>query len=165
LTTPGTSPDVFFTDRVSTESSPTIGLYVGTRVLPGQVELEGGWHLLSLHAIFGATIQSPDNVGRAARGGLSISAGAPGTQRLISGTGSQGTASVTYGGTIQNLLDNGVGNGTCNLTVNYTLTGQPVDSRVMLAAANANMVFGLDADESDGEAGLLFLVRKFEVPA
>ncbi len=166
VNSPGTSPDVFFTDRVSTESSPSIGLYVGTRILQGQVELAGGWHVLSLHAVFGQTILSPDNVGRAARGGITIDPGAPGTSRLISGTGSQGTSGLTFGGSIQNLLDtNGVGNGTCNLTLNYTLTGQPADARVMLAAANANIVFGLDAEESDGEAGMAFLVRKFDAPA
>lgn len=165
LTTPGANPDFFFTDRVSTESSPSIGLYVGTRILQGQVELAGGWHVLSLHSVFGQTIPSPDNVGRAARGGITIAAGAPGTSRLISGTGTQGTSSLVFGGSIQNLLDtNGVGDGTCNLILDYTLTGQPADVRPMLAAANANIVFGLDAEESDGEAGLLFLVRKFDTP-
>lgn len=165
LTGPGTTPDFFFTDRVSTAASPSVGLYVGTRIVTGQVELEGAWHVLSLHAVFGQTILSPDNVGRGAHGGVSITAGAPGTSRDISGTGFQGTSALTFGGTIQNLLTSGSGDGTCNLTVDYALPSQPADSRVMQAAANANLVFGLDADESDNEAGLLFLVRKFDAPA
>lgn len=165
LTTPGTTPDFFFTDRVSTPGSPAVGLYVGTRVLTGQVELEGAWHVLSLHTVFGQTILAPDNVARGAHGGVSIAAGAPGTARAISGTGFQGTSALTFGGTIQNLLTSGSGDGTCNLTVDYTLPSQAADSRVMRSAANANMVFALDDDESDNEAGLLFLVRKFDAPA
>jgi hypothetical protein len=162
----GNNPDFFFTDRVSTPNSESIGLYVGTRIATGQVELAGPWHLLSLHAVFGQTLQSPDNVGRGARGGISIGAGDPGTVRSVSGTGTQGTSAVVFGGTMQNLLDGaGSGNGECNLTVSYQLTGQTPDSRVMLSAATGNLAFGLDADESDGEAGLLVLVRKFDVPA
>jgi hypothetical protein len=161
---PGTTPDYWFTDRVSTPSSQSIGLYVGTRVLQGQVELEGAWHLLSLHVVFDQTILAPDNVARGARGGISVTAGAAGTQRSISGTGTQGASAVTYGGTIQNLLTSGTGDGSCNLTVDYTIQGV-TDSRVMRAAANANVVFGLDEDESDNESGMLFLVRKFDAPA
>lgn len=159
--------DWFFTDRVSTPNSESIGLYYGTRVVNGQVELEGNWHVLSLHAVFGQTVQSPDNVGRGARGGVAISAGNPGDQRSISGSGSQGTSAVTYGGTIQNLLSGSPlsGDGTSNLTLSYTLIGQSADSRVMFAHATNNLVFGLDADESDGEAGMLMLVRKFDTPA
>ena len=154
-----------FTDRVSTPNSPSLGMYFGTRVVAGQVEFEGGWHLLSLHAVFDQTILSPDNVGRGAYGGLSITAGAPGTVRSISGTGTQGTSSVVFGGSIQNLLStSGTGDGTTNLTVSYQVGSQAVDSRVMLAAATANMVLALD-DEADGEAGVLFLVKKFDAPA
>lgn len=159
--------DWFFTDRVSTPNSESVGLYYGTRVVTGQVELEGGWHVLSLHAVFGQSLQSPDNVGRGARGGVTITAGGPGIQRTISGAGSQGTSSVTYGGTIQNLLSGSPlsGDGTCNLTLSYALTGQSADSRVMFAHATNNLVFGLDADESDGEAGMVMMVRRFDTPA
>ena len=154
-----------FTDRVSTPNSQSLGLYYGTKVTAGQIELEGAWHVLSLHTIFGQTLLSPDNVGRAASGALSIAAGAPGTARAISGSGTQGTATVTFGGTIQNVLQNNVGDGTCNLTMSFQLTGQTADSRVMYAAANNNTVMALDADETDGEAGMVFLVRKFDAPA
>ena len=158
--------ELFFTDRVSTPNSRALGLYYGTRVVSGQVELEGGWHLLSLHAVFDQILLSPDNVGRGTRGGVSITAGAPGTLRTISGTGTQGTSNVTFAGSIQNLLDgNNNGDGTCNLTVDYQVTAQPSDSRVMFAAATSNIILGLDADETDKEAGVLFLVRKFDAPA
>ena len=51
--------DYFFTDRVSTNGSPRVGMFFGTRVITGQVELEGGWHVLSLHVMFDQTILSP----------------------------------------------------------------------------------------------------------
>lgn len=164
-TTPGTTPDFFFTDRVSTPASERLGFYYGTRVVTGQVELAGGWHVLSLHVVFDQTLVDPDNVARAARGGVTIATGDPGTERAISGTGTQGSAGLTFGGSIQNLLTNGSGNGACNLTVNYAVTGQPVDSRVMRAAATDRLVLAIDEDETDGEAGLLFLVRKFDAQA
>ncbi|HEX5050943.1 MAG TPA: hypothetical protein VFZ65_04150 [Planctomycetota bacterium] len=168
-----TEGDFFFTDRVSTPNSQSIGLYYGTRIVAGQVELAGGWHLFSLHTIFDETILAPSNVGRAAHGGVSIATGDPGTVRGVSGAGQQsgsmgGPAALTFGGSIQNLLttNNGTtGDGTCNLTLDYD-----TDSRVIVAAASGNetsgnIVFGLDSDESDGEAGIVFLVRKFDALA
>ncbi|MEO6594171.1 MAG: hypothetical protein ABIP94_05410, partial [Planctomycetota bacterium] len=140
-----------------------------TRIVSGQIELAGNWHVLSLHTIFDQTILSPSNVGRAAFGGIAIAAGEPGTSRGISGSGSESgsqglpSSSLTFGGTIQNLLttNNGTtGDGTCNLTLNYG-----PDSRVMLAAASPTMIFGLDAEESDGEAGIVFMVRQFDASA
>lgn len=158
-------PDYFFTDRVSTPQSRRIGMFYGTRVLIGQVELEGAWHLMSLHVVFDETILSPDNVGRAARGGVSIAAGAAGTQRGISGTGFQSTSSLTFGGTIQNLLDaENNGDGTVSLTVDYQLAGQAADARIIEAAATNNIVFGLDENSGDGEAGMLLMMRKFNAP-
>ena len=159
------SPDFCFTDRVSTPNSQSIGLYVGTKVIPGQVELEGAWHVISLHAVFNEVLLDPNNVGRAVRGAVAIGAGAPGTQRSISGTGQQTTSVVTFGGSIQNLLVNDIGDGTCNLTLSYQLTGLPADSRVCYAAASSDLVLGLDADETDGEAGLVVMLRKFDAPA
>lgn len=154
-----------FTDRVSTQSSQRIGLYYGMKVNPGQVELGGPWHVLSLHTVFGQTLLSPDNVGRGAYGGVSITAGAAGTQRSISGTGTQGTSSVTFGGAIENVLVNNTGDGTCNFTLSYQVGAQAADSRPMYAVANDNLVLALDADETDGEAGIAWLVRKFDAPA
>src|SRR5262249_7741348 len=90
----GESPPstIFFTDRVSAGSSASIGLSYGTRVIPGQAELAGNWHLLSLHAIFAAQLPQPAaqtayNLGRAAQASLTIGTGQPGETRTISGTG------------------------------------------------------------------------------
>lgn len=161
----GTLANLFFTDRVSTPNSQSIGLYFGTKVTPGQIELAGAWHVLSLHTIFDQVLLSPENVGRAASGAVTIAAGNPGAARSISGSGTQGTSTVIFGGTIQNVLQGANGDGTCNLTMSYQLSGQTADSRVMYAAATTNHVLALDADETDGEAGLLFMVRKFDAPA
>ncbi|MFY9343625.1 MAG: hypothetical protein WAT39_14105 [Planctomycetota bacterium] len=165
--TPGVTPDFFFTDRVSTPASEKLGFYVGTRLLAGQVELAGAWHVLSLHVVLPSTLLllDPDNVARAARGSVTVGAGAPGEVRTVSGTGFQGSPGVTFGGSIQNLLTNGTGNGTCNFTLDYTVAGSPLDSRVLRAAATERLVLALDDDESDGEAGLVVMVRKFDVPA
>lgn len=168
----GDQPDFYFLDQVSAGSSASIGLYFGTKVQPGQVELEGGWHVLSLHVMLTpGTAALPRNVGRAAHGEIAIGAGAAGALRTISGTGSESSndatsvAPVTFGGSIQNLLDNtGVGDGACNLTLDYTNTGSPVDPRVFRAVAGKDLVLALDEDETDGEAGLAFLVRKFDAP-
>ncbi len=157
--------DYFFTDRVSTNASPRIGLFFGTQIIDGQVELEGGWHVLSMHVIFDQTILSPDNVGRGAHGAVSISAGDPGTQRTISGTGFQGTGALTFGGTVQNLLDgNDEGDGSLNLSLSYQLDGQSADERIIESAANENVIFGVDKNNGDGEAGLVAMVRKFNAP-
>lgn len=168
----GTQADLCFTDRVVSGASPSIGLYYGTRVVEGQVELAGGWHLLSLHAVFAGSNPTIgfNNVGRGARGGVTITPGDPGTQRTVSGTGRQSiglrtAANLTFGGTIQNLLDaQNSGDGTCNLDVSYQIDGEAADGRSMDAFATDNVVFGLDFDEADGEAGILFLVRKFDAP-
>ena len=162
--------DYFFTDRVSTSGSPRIGMYYGTRVVSGQVELEGAWHLLSLHIIFDQSILSPDNVGRGAFGGVSVTAGAPGTQRSISGTGFQGatnqaTAALTLGGSVQNLLDaQNTGTGELNLSLDYQLNGQAVDARIIEAAGTEKVIFGLDENTGDGEAGFVTLIKKFDAP-
>ena len=158
-------PDLFFTDRVSSPNSQRIGLFYGTRVVQGQVELAGAWHVLSLHVVFDQTILSPENVGRGAHGGVSIATGAPGDARAISGTGMQGTSSLTFSGSIRYLLDaQGNGDGTVNLSLGYQLTGQAVDTRVLQAAASERVVFALDENSGDGEAGLVTLVRKFDAP-
>ena len=160
--------EYFFTDRVTTTASPSVGLYYGTRRVAGQVELEGAWHVMSLHTIFGQAILTPENVARGTFGAVTITAGTPGTLRTISGTGTQGTATqgtsgVVLGGQIQNVLDGaGSGDGTCNLSVSYQVGAQPVDSRTMQSAATANLVLALDEDETDDEAGTLFMVRKFD---
>lgn len=156
--------DLFFTDRVSTPNSPALGLYVGMRVIAGQVELAGGWHVLSLHTTFNEAILSPENVARAAHGAVLITEGTPpltpGSLRDISGTGMQGNITTTFGGTIQNILVNNVGKGLCTLNITYD-----GDNRQCDAAATSDLIVGLDRTETDGEAGLIVMLRKFDAPA
>ena len=45
-------PDLFFTDRITLGTSPSIGLLYGTEQEIGSVDLEGAWHLVSLHVMF-----------------------------------------------------------------------------------------------------------------
>lgn len=167
----GAQPGYIFTDRVSTPNSASIGVFYGTPTVSGQLELEGDWHLLSLHVISGAGIVSPDNVGRGADGLVSISAGDPGTQRILTGAGSQGGANqtstaMTFGGTARNILDGqGVGNGLLNLTLEYEPQGAPTDTRILQAAGNDDVIFAVDEDSGDGEAGLVTLVRAFDAAA
>lgn len=173
--------DLFFTDRVSAGSSTSIGLYFGTRTRIGQVELAGGWHLFSMHVMLsGTTATLSRQIGRTAHGEIDVAAGAAGAVRAITnafaGTSGEvrGTESgndrnpitVDFGGSIQNLLDNsGTGDGSCNLTIDYTNIGVPADSRVFRAVAGQDIVLAVDEDETDGEAGLAVLVRKFDAPA
>lgn len=170
---PSAATDLFFTDRVSTPNSPEVGFYVGTRIVDGQVELGGAWHVLSLHAIFDETPTTPipeaNDIGRAAHGSIAIAPGAPGTSRPISGSGSEsddagGPRFVSFGGSIKNVLTSGEGDGTCELTLNYG-----TDARDVLAVATGNatlgnLVLGLDSEPDDDEAGLVFMVRQFDPP-
>ncbi len=185
----GDRPDLLFTDRVAAGSSPSIGLYYGTRKQIGQVELAvaqgnpdpGHWHVLTLHVMLTTnTATLPRQIARAAHGQIDISAGAPGSIRSITnafvGTSGavRGTESgndlnpitVDFGGSIQNLLDgSGSGDGSCNLTLDYANIGSPVDPRVCRAVAGRDLVMALDDDETDGETGMVFLVRTFDTPA
>lgn len=161
--------ELFFVDRWSTTASPSVGLYYGTRVRPGAVELAGGWHLLSLHAIFsGSAVLTTDNVGRAAHGAVTISAGAAGTARDVSGTGKESTGDdLDFTGSVQALLQNGTGDGSLNFTLGYRDHLQPptsVDDRVLKAAAGKDLILAVDDDRTDGEAGIVMLVRKFDAP-
>lgn len=169
----GNRPELFFTDRVSYGNSPSVGLYVGAKVQPGQDELEGAWRLFSLHVMLQpAALQTPRTVGRAAYGEVSIAAGAPGTSRAITGTGFESgsdpsTVPVAFSGSVANVLDgNQQGNGACLLTVGYTNTGSPTDTRVFNhAAAGRDLLIGVDEDESDTASGLVCMLRKFDAPA
>ncbi|MGE3175042.1 MAG: hypothetical protein AB7O97_20610 [Planctomycetota bacterium] len=165
----GDEPDLFFTDRVSAGSSASIGLYVGTQVQTGQVELEGDWHVLSLHVMLQPPLlATARTVARAAHGALSVAAGAAGTARAISGTGMESGSdpaqvALTFGGSIQNLLDTGgEGDGSCNLTLSYDSGAS--DSRTFRAAAGTDLVLAVDEDETDTASGLAFLVRTFDAP-
>ena len=169
-------PDLFFTDRVTATGSASVGLYYGTEVENGTVDLEGNWHLLSMHVMLGVggppPVISPRNVGRTAYGSCLVEANPPpatppsppGSVLAISGEGSESGSDtaqlpVTFGGTIQQLVQGNPpsGDGTVNLTVDFG-----PDARVFRAAAGRDIVMALDEDESDGNAGMLFLVRQFD---
>lgn len=159
--------EYFFTDRVSNPSSTSLGMFYGTRVrqVSGGIELAGGWHLLSLHVIFSSSmVLQPSNVGRGAHGSIDVAAGDPGTSRMITGMGSESSgAQLELGGSIQDLLQGGNSEGELNLTVSYRqLPNGTADSRVFEAAAGKDVVLAVDADETDEEAGILFLVRHFD---
>lgn len=151
-----------FTDRVVSDTSPSIGLYFGLRTAtpPAPIELEGDWHFGSIHVIFGQSLLAPENVGRAAWAeGTDIAGGGTGTSRAISGTGEQGNGTtLTLTGSIQNIVSGTppTSTGACNLTL--TFNG---DSRVCRAAANTRLILALDDDPGDGEAGLIAAVRAF----
>ncbi len=158
-------PDYFFTDRVSTPNSARVGMFFGTRVVSGQIELEGDWHLLSLHTIFGQSLLSPSNIGRAAHGQVTMGDGDPGTTRTIMGMGFQGTSGLTFGGTVANLLDGeGNGDGSLSMSLSYQLAGQSADSRAIQSAATDNVIFGVDENDGDGEAGFVTMIRQFDAP-
>lgn len=161
--------DLFFVDRWSTPASPSVGMFYGTRIINGVAELAGGWHLLSLHTIFSSSsVLTPNNVGRGAHGAVSIDPGTSGSVRNVSGTGEESTGvDLVFGGTVQALTQAGSGDGSLNLTISYQDSRQPAntaDPRVLRAAAGKDIVFAVDDDRTDGEAGMLFLVRKFDAP-
>lgn len=162
LLEPGDTPDFFFTDRVSTPNSQAVGLFYGTEKIEGAVDLRGQWNLFSLHAIFDAGVQSPQNVGRAAHGRVAFTGAGPEVALGISGTGfqsgTQGAAAggLNLGGAIQ-VVDAADSDGSCTLTINYN-----ADAREMRAATNRNVVFALDEDETDDEAGIALMVREFD---
>ncbi|MCR9248518.1 MAG: hypothetical protein NXI31_26115 [bacterium] len=155
--------DMFFTDRVSTAGSPSLGLFLATRVFTATPDFDAdGWHLGSMHVVFDGAVQSPDSVARAAWGDLTVSGGTGGSLGAITGPGQQGSSSLSFtGSSIQAIEQSGTFDGSCNLTLDYTLLNQPTDSRTFLAGAGPNIVFGLDEDVADGEAGLAVMVRKF----
>lgn len=149
----------FFTDRVISASSPTLGLFWGSRIRPGPTDLSGDWHMFSLHVVFGTSmVPNVDNIARAVGGSVTVDAGNPGDELALTGTGSESTnLNLDLSGKIQDL-----GDGEVNLNVTYATHLLPAtgDNRVFLAAHGTNAVLALDNDKSDGESGLLALIRK-----
>lgn len=172
----GNRPELFFADRVSYGNSLSVGLYAGTKVQPGQDELEGAWSMFSIHVMLAdATIQTPRTVARTAYGNVTIAAGAPGTARAITGNGWESGSDpsevpVAFSGSVTNVLDGQQqGTGRCLMTVGYTNTGSPTDTRILdYAAAGRDLLMGVDKDEetsTDTASGLTFMMRKFDTPA
>lgn len=142
----------FFTDRFTDNTATSVGLFFGLPVVRGTGSLQGDWHLFSQHVIFSkSVVQSPDNVGRTVAGTLTVDAAG----KITAGKGIESTkASLTFSGTVKSFED-----GRIDLAVTYE-DAQEKDERVFLASAIANLAVGLDEDETDGEAGLLLLIRK-----
>ena len=151
----------FFTDRLITAASGDLGIFWGSRITQQPVDFSGDWHLFSLHVLFSSsTVPNPDDIARAVGGSVTADLGDPGTELALTGSGMESTsASLELAGHIQDL-----GNGNVNLTVSYAVASQPAtaDERVFVATHGPNVVLALDADETDGEAGLLALVHKRE---
>ncbi|MBK8100513.1 MAG: hypothetical protein IPK26_25745 [Planctomycetes bacterium] len=156
----------FFTDRVSTTSSPSVGIYYGLPVVNGQVELGGAWHVVSLHTIFAPTSALLSQQRRPGRPWRSADCRRRrSTARAIGGIGTESSnATLTFGGSIQNLLAGSPasGDGTVNLLLNYTAGTSATDTRSCVAAANPDLIFALDNDETDEEAGIVLMMRKFD---
>lgn len=163
LTEPGDTPDFFFTDRVSTPNSQSIGMFYGTKKIDAALDLRGDWHVFSLHTVLGAAVQAPDNVGRAVHGNLNAAGASADANLGLSGTGFQSdtsgvpSAGLPLGGSLRYVLTGATGDGACNFTLQYD-----TDQRVMRAATGGDVLFALDDDETDGEAGLALLVREFD---
>jgi hypothetical protein len=140
-----------FCDRHAPATTSLVGLYLGLPVVAATADLTGEWHLFSLHVIFSSSqVLDPANVGRAAGGRVTFD-----NTGKIAGTGSESSrSSLTFAGQARTFND-----GRIDLTVNYK-DAQSNDDRVFLTAASSNVVFGLDEDETDGESGLIALVRK-----
>ena len=154
----GVSNVFFFTDRAVTQSSPSIGMFFGVREEPGQADLQGDWNLHSLHLMLDQSFPTPDNVARTAHGPLTAAAGSPGDELVLTGTGIESTSkALDFTGKVQAL--NG---GEANLTVGYGTQGVAGsnDDRIFVAASGPNVLLALDEDETDGEVGILALVRR-----
>ncbi len=147
----GSTGHYYFTDRYTTTTAPIIGLYLGVRVVTGSADLAGDWHCFSEHVIFSATaVQEPDNVGRTLGGTVAIdSAG------KILGKGAESTKStIDLTGSSKAFAD-----GRVDVTLTYK-DAQTSDARVFTCGAAKNFVVGTDEDLTDGEGGLLAMVRK-----
>ncbi|MCC6671694.1 MAG: hypothetical protein IT458_11570 [Planctomycetes bacterium] len=147
----GNTNHLFFADRYTTTSANRVGLFLGVRRLTASFDLAGEWHLCSQHVIFaGSSLPDPNNVARSAYGLIEVD-----SNRQITGTGSESSrANLTFTGSATTFAD-----GALNLTLRYRdATGS--DERAFLGAAGKNFVIALDADETDGETGLLMLVKK-----
>jgi hypothetical protein len=102
------------------------------------------------------------SVGRGTHGSINVATGTPGDSLAITGTGTESGTQVLFEGHIQQLLSSGAGDGSVNLTVTWINAAQPIlrDDRVCLAAVGKDVVVALDADESDGMAGIVLLFRQ-----
>jgi hypothetical protein len=151
----------YFTDRFAPAAAPVIGMYWGTRTVPVTGEARGAWHLFTQEVIFAASqVLDPDNVARTAYGSLTIAADAdPNKPDVVTGTGVESTGrNLTYTGTAPGFAD-----GRVDLLLSVQST-QGNDAREFVCSRTTDVVLGVDEDDSDGESGLIGLVRKFDAP-
>jgi hypothetical protein len=141
-----------FTDRHATSATSMVGLYFGLPVVTGTADLKGDWHLFSQHVIFSSSIvQSPENIARGLGGEITVDAAG----KVTAGKGVESTkVAFTFTGEVKPFAD-----GRIDIALNYK-DPQATDSRTFVASAAGNLVLGLDEDETDGETGLLVLLRK-----
>jgi len=140
----------YFVDRYTSTTSNFIGMFVGVRVLPGTQQVNDEWHLFSLHVIYASsTVLDPNNVARAAGGRVKID-----TADMVTGTALESTkATLTLSGTVNIFTD-----GKMDMTLDYKdPTGS--DDRVFNCGVHGSFLFGLDEDQSDGESGLVAMMR------
>lgn len=147
----GDTGHYYFVDRFTTSSAPNVGLFWGTKLVSGTADLQGGWHVFTHHMIFAKSqVLDPDNVGRAMAGTVTVDkAGA------LKGQGFESTkATLVLGGSVKTFAD-----GRVDVVLKLS-DKQSSDERTFLSGAAPNLVLGLDETESDGESGLLAMVRK-----
>ncbi len=143
----------FFTDRFAPRATAdAVGLIWGTRQTTAMPDLQGDWHVFSQHVIFAPanSSQVPGNVGRSVGGTLAIDSNGG-----VTGAGKESTAAnLTFTGNVEAFAS-----GAVDLDLVYT-AGQDKDTRVFRAGASNTVILGVDEEESDGETGLVALVRK-----
>lgn len=148
----GNTGIVHFVDRFAPSTTASIGMFFGVPVATGQPDLRGDWHVFTQHVIFStSSLQDPRNVGRAAAGSLTVAADQTFTGTLLESS----RANLTATGVMHPFPD-----GRVDVDMGVREGAGAADNRVFLGAAAANVLFGVDADESDGEAGLMAIVRK-----
>ena len=147
----GATDVYYFTDRFTNSASINVGLFWGTKIDAAVPDIEGDWHVFSQHLIYATSnVLDPNNVARSFGGRLAVdSAGA------ITGSGLESTkATITLTGSSQSFADG---------RVDFDLTfadPQTSDQRVFHTGVGTNIILGLDEDETDGESGLIALVKE-----
>ncbi|MHC5062866.1 MAG: hypothetical protein ACYTG5_02695 [Planctomycetota bacterium] len=142
----GDSGDSFLSDRVG-----AVGLYLGTPALPGiadPVAMAGDWHLFTSNVLYSpAVLPDSDEIGRTFAANISLA-----DDGSFTGSGFESTspsATLQTNGTVAPFAD-----GTF-------IVNADVDSvtRKFSAGGDTDLIFGCDDDESDGDSGLMAMMR------
>jgi hypothetical protein len=139
----------FFTDR-----NPTyIGLYVGVQRVAAEPDLEDLYHGFGNRLVFPkTTVPDKANVGRAWSGPVAIDAAG-----AVTGTAKDSKGpTLTLGGSVQTFQDGGV-----VIDLEFK-EGTTTEKRKYSGGAGKLVVLALHEDASDGDVGLLALVRRFK---